>query len=398
MPGRIDVTRTARNVTGRALSYRASATGPDGAHISVWPRTFTVAAGGTVGLTVVIRTTKTSGQQVGEVKLVPQHSWDLPTLHLPIAFVPRPADVTLTSPCDAKQIRVGGTTQCTVTATNSTYEDTTVDLATTVNRNLTLVGANDQRVAHNQVKLAGIKPGNPSIAPGTALGYRPLAGLGIKPTPIKDEELINYDVPAFMYGGQRYTRIAVDSNGYVVVGGGDVGTDNNCCLPAIPDKARPNNVLAPFWTDLDGEGAPGVSVARVTEANKVWVVVQWQVNVFGTTSERHFQLWIGTGDEQNIVFTYDPKGLPAKPGDLKFVIGAENVIGSAGATLPANTLPTQDLKVTSTTGAPGGKFSYRVTVRGAKAGGGMLTTTMRTPTMPGVTELVTPVRVRWARP
>jgi hypothetical protein len=332
------------------------------------------------------------------VRLVPQQSWDLPTLRLPVAFVPRPADVTLTSACDRKQITVGATTRCTVTATNATYEDTTVDLATVSNRNLTLVGANGRPVAHNQVKLPGIKPGNPSLAPGTALGYRALGDLGIKPTPIKDEELVNYDTPAFRYGGQRYTRIGVDSNGYVVVGGGDVGTDNNCCLPAIPDKARPNNVLAPFWTDLDGDGAPGVSVARVNQGDRVWVVVQWQVNVFGTKSERHFQLWIGTGDEQTIAFAYDPKALPAKPGSLKLVVGAENVIGSAGATLPANTLPTRDLKVTSTTGAPGGTFSYRLTARGARVGDGTLTTTMRTPTVPGVTELVTPVRVRAGRP
>jgi subtilisin family serine protease len=398
MPGRIDVTRTARNVSGRQLTYEASVTAPGGAQISVWPRTFTVAPGGTVRFTVVIRTSKTSGRQVGQVRLVPQHSGDLPTVHLPVAFVPRPADVTLTNVCGDKQIRVGATTRCTVTATNATYEDTTVDLASVTNRNLALVGANGQPVTHNQVKLAGIKPGNPSIAPGTALGYRSLRDLGIKPTPIKDEELINYDVPAFMYGGQRYTRIGVDSNGYVVVGGGDVATDNNCCLPAIPDKAKPNNVLAPFWTDLDGDGAPGVLVAKVTEGNRVWTAVQWQVNVFGTKSERHFQLWIGSGDEQTIAFAYDPKALPAKPGDLKFVVGAENVIGSAGATLPANTLPTQDLKVTSTTGAPGGRFSYEFTVRGARAGGGTITTTMRTPTMPGVSELVTPVRVRRARP
>ena len=34
--------------------------------------------------------------------------------------------------------------------------------------------------------------------------------------------------------------------------------DNNCCnLPTGPSPAPPNNVLAPFWTDLDGTGADG---------------------------------------------------------------------------------------------------------------------------------------------
>ena len=68
-------------------------------------------------------------------------------------------------------------------------------------------------------------------------------------------------MPAFVYDGGTYTSIGVDSNGYVVVGGGDA-EDNNCCQPVIPDTARPNNVLAPFWTDLDGTGAPGILRAR----------------------------------------------------------------------------------------------------------------------------------------
>ena len=68
-----------------------------------------------------------------------------------------------------------------------------------------------------------------------------------------------------MFAGQEWTRIGVDSNGYLVVGGGS-SEDNNCCnLPAGPDPARPNNVLAPFWTDLDGTGAPGILATVLSE-------------------------------------------------------------------------------------------------------------------------------------
>ena len=55
-----------------------------------------------------------------------------------------------------------------------------------------------------------------------------------------------------------YGTIGVNSNGYLVAGGG-TAEDNNCCnVPGGPSPERPNDVLAPFWTDLDGSDAPGI--------------------------------------------------------------------------------------------------------------------------------------------
>ena len=58
--------------------------------------------------------------------------------------------------------------------------------------------------------------------------------------------------------------------------------DNNCCQPVIPDPARPNNVLAPFWTDLDGTAAEGIRLALIEDQDTgdAWIVVEWQVNVY----------------------------------------------------------------------------------------------------------------------
>ena len=50
---------------------------------------------------------------------------------------------------------------------------------------------------------------------------------------IGDETIANFNVPAFLYGGDTYTRIGVDSNGYIVVGGG-TSADNDCCTPDVP--------------------------------------------------------------------------------------------------------------------------------------------------------------------
>ena len=86
-------------------------------------------------------------------------------------------------------------------------------------------------------------------------------------------------------------------------------------------------MLAPFWTDLDGTGAPGIFAAILTDGVDTWLVIEWQVNVFGTTSNRHFQVWIGVNGMQDISFTYDPAALPADPNGQAFLVGAENEIG-----------------------------------------------------------------------
>jgi hypothetical protein len=138
-------------------------------------------------------------------------------------------------------------------------------------------------------------------------------------------------------------------NGYLIVGGGSVGDgDNSCCNPALPSTVRPNNILAPFWTDLDGTGAPGVHLNVLTDGVSDWLVVEWRVNVFGTSSLRMFQVWIGVNGVQDVVFAYDPSALPGNPNGQDLFVGAESIDGSRGATLGARVLPTQDLPVTST--------------------------------------------------
>ena len=117
------------------------------------------------------------------------------------------------------------------------------------------------------------------------------------------------------------------------------------------------------------------------------------MHVWGTASNRHFQVWIGTNGTQDITYAYDPGALPADPG-LPLTVGAENVNGGGGQQLPAGVLPTGDLRVTSSAPAPGGSVSYRVTVRGLFPGTGTVTTTMTTPAVPGTTVVTSQVTVR----
>jgi hypothetical protein len=164
------------------------------------------------------------------------------------------------------------------------------------------------------------------IAPGISpAGYIPLDQLGVAPIRIGDEEIINLDVPSFLFNGLTLTRIGIDSNGYLIVDGGDpLGGDNNCCNLEF-GPARPNGILAPFWTDLDGGGVPGIFTADVTDGVNSWRVVEWRVN---------------------ISYTYDPATL-APPFGQPFLIGVENMDGSSFASIPLGTVPSGDLVVTS---------------------------------------------------
>ena len=230
----------------------------------------------------------------------------------------------------------------------------------------------------------------PSVDPGVLFGYIPLDEFQVTPNPIGDEEIINYDVPAFVYGGQTYTAIGVDSNGYVIAGGG-TAEDNECCnLPGGPDPARPNNMLAPFWTDLDGTEAEGIFAVVLTDGVNSWIVIEFRLNVFGTTDLRVFQTWIGIDGTEDITYAYDPTNLPADPNGQPFLVGAENILGQGDMEA---VLPTEDLRVTSTAPVPGASVTYVVDVRGIELGVGVVTTEMTSPDVPGTTIVTSEVQV-----
>ncbi|MDG4828041.1 S8 family serine peptidase [Solwaraspora sp. WMMD1047] len=399
MPGKLTTVRTATNVTNRTQSYRVSASAPAKSKITVSPSSFSLAPGRSVNLKITISSTAPTAQVFGEVKLDATRA-GLPTLHLPVAFVPQQGDVALTSSCGPAQITWFGKSTCTVTATNNSFGDATVDLKSTANLHLLVSGVNGARktspwtVEKKDVALAGAQPGDPSLSPGTIAGYLPLAAFGIAPEAVADETILNYDVPGFVYGGQTYTSVGVTSNGYLVVGGG-TSQDVEYDPPAIPDPSRPNNVLAPFWTDLNGTGAQGIRIGTLTDGVDTWLVVEWNVFVYGTTSNRTFQVWIGVNGTEDIAYAYNPAALPALPAAQATVVGAENVNGTGGDQLPAGTAPTQDLRVTSSDPVPGASVSYTVQVTGVLPGTGVLATSMDADTVPGTTQVSSNVEVRF---
>jgi subtilisin family serine protease len=401
MPGQLTVIRTVKNVSGARQTYDVRTKAPAKTIITVLPSRFTLNAGQSTQLSIIILSdAPANGQYFGEVQLKPK-TQGLPALHLPVAFVTKQGDVSLTSSCSPTSIAVQQTSTCTITATNNSFTNTTANLKSIADINVLIASANGATVVNpllavkNNVALPGAQPGTPSIAPdpGNVIGYIPLDAFGgTLVAPIGDEQFINLNVPAYKYNGLTYTSVGVDSNGYIVPGGG-TSEDNNCCnLTQIPDPARPNNILAPFWTDLDGTGAPGILANVLTDGVASWLVVEWRVNDFGTLNQRVFQTWIGVDGTQDIQFAYKFSTFGSLPSGQDLLIGAENISGTGGQGVK-NTLPTADLRVTSTDPVPGASVSYTVTVRGLIRGNGNLISWMDTPLVPGTTIVKTPITV-----
>jgi hypothetical protein len=404
MPGSITVVRTARNVSGAPYQFETHTTAPDGARISVTPNTGTIPTGGSQELRITVTSTGT-GQQFGEVRVL---SPDAPALHLPVAWFNQQGDVSLTQSCSSATISVGGTTNCTVTAQNHSLTDAAVTSTSMVSDGLRIadatgadVGPANRRATVGPLVLDGAKDAVPAIASGASPGggYLPLDTFGFTPNPIGDEQALNFNTPPYLFGGTTYTRIGVDSNGYISIGGAASAQDISSHPQHFPDPKPPNGVLAPYWTDLDGTGADGVTVAALTDGVHHWIVVQWQVHLFADSSAsgaRAFQVWIGDDPGvEDLSYAYDVSALQDAPAGFGLTVGAENLSGTAGAQITGP--PTGDLVVTTTPPQPGGSLTYSMDITGLSSGAESLTTSMNSDLVLGRTTVTTPIEVDQAQ-
>lgn len=375
MPGQITTTRTAHNVTGVAQTIKISAT----AHITVTPSTITLSPWGNATFTVKIDGQKQAdGQYFGQITLDPVKAGYRNAV-LPVAWDKHPGDVTLENSCNAPlnsfvaqqlTINKGETAECSVTATNYANTDANVQLRVKALKNGRVIIKN--WTAGNKKNNGFIWNGqlSPALAPeinsidSPGYGYLSLPGLGVTPeSGFGDEDALLYSgVPAFTYGDEIYDTLLINPNGYVVVNSDGSSADNNCCSPAMPDPAKPNNVLAPYWTDLDPSSGGDIYFAELDFGGGVkYLVVEWhQVPVYGTSNERTFQLWIAeatTSEDISFEYCVSPNGA-SYPSDGcsdtssqqlgagapdGLIVGAENRDGTSAATIgPIDTQPYND--------------------------------------------------------
>jgi hypothetical protein len=205
-----------------------------------------------------------------------------------------------------------------------------------------------------------------------------------------DETIANFHTPAFSFGSETYSRIGVTSDGYLVIGGGG-SSDLDFVPQTFPDPNAPNNVLAPFWTDLNPGAAGAVRIATLSDGVDTWLVVDWDgVPTFGTSEFQSFEVWVQTTAE-GITYSYGTVSGTGAPDGLN--VGAENRDGSSGVNL--GSVPAAGNEFAITAGAPtaGGSVTVTYDVLGRKRGTFTLVASLETDITPGSTTVPVSVRV-----
>ncbi len=389
MPGLATTSRSFTNVSGTQQPLRVTATSSPGTSIDVEPKTVTVGAGETATIDITIDATGVlNGQYFGQITL-DSNKPGYNDAVLPVAFRKGQGQASLVQSCTPSTIAQGAHSDCIVEAQNLS--------AVPAQSSLTVEGPQNGQLTIENVSAPGVSMGpggngftwngtlTPALAPtidslqvpanpASPSGYVPLSLFGIVPVAgMGDESIANFNVPAFRFGGETYTRIGFTSNGYSVVGGG-AQADVLFVPQTLPNPARPNNVLAPYWTDLHlGQAGSAFRVGTLTDGVDTWIVADWVVSLFGAPAQlRTFQIWIRIGATEDITFTYGPSMGAGTTDGLN--IGAENRDGTSGKNL--FTPPSQgsfpaansDLRVITSPPTPGGKVTITYDAFGRNAG------------------------------
>ncbi|HYI62368.1 MAG TPA: Ig-like domain-containing protein [Acidimicrobiales bacterium] len=319
-------------------------------------------------------------------------------------------DVTIQSlGCSPSSVAHGAQTTCSFQARNTTTTATTVDLSATGDAELAVTGATLGASTSGGTATAEDAPLPPASsspiqvnAGATFAGYYPLQtpGLAIPPTPIQDDQMFNITTQPFRWSGGVYVGLGVSANGYIVVGGADTAKDATATPQDVPNAGRPDNVLAPFWTDLTPAGGGALRLATVAPTGEgfspcnrpYFIVVQWEMFEYGTDTMRKAQLWIQADDPEcatdtapaeTIYFTYDHSTMttpPARP----FRIAAENSTGTVGGMRPVGELPSGNFRVTSSGATqPGSPVTWDVVATGTAGGTGTIAATVASSLIPG---------------
>ena len=163
----------------------------------------------------------------------------------------------------------------------------------------------------------------------------------------------------------------------MVVGGGS-SEDVTYIPQTLPDPARPNNVLAPYWTDLNPAQGGEVRVGTVSDGTTEWLVVDYAGVPTYDGGPNTFQVWIQLGDSEGIWYSYDALSAPAADG---LTVGAENRDGTSGASVAGT--PSGEYVVTTAPPTAGGSTSFTYTAKGLRPGTGTLTATLQSPVIRG---------------
>jgi hypothetical protein len=399
MSGELSTTRTAINVSGVDQTLRISIQQPASGTISVTAKNkdLKVKAGDAVTFTITISAPfAANGQYFGRITLTPGSG---NAVTIPVAFNKHQGAVSLTQTCSPATVPALTPTHCTATATNLVGTAASVNLSVQTQQSLLFqnvsgaTSSSPHAISWSGSLSPALAPQVTSIAQSNntpAGGYLPLSLFGIAPVAgVGDDTVTNFNVPTFMYGSEPYTRIGVGSNGYLIVGGATAAADVTPIPQHFPNAARPNNVIAPFWTDLNPPAGGAVRVGELTDGVHRWIVVDWHsVKDFGDAQTNTFEIWLQEGSapaSEQISINYGSVGT----GDAGSGVnaGAENRDGTSGQNIPMSpSLSGTNWMVTLSGPIPGGHQTLQYDLASDQAGTFTSTASMTSNLTSGVTQ------------
>lgn len=360
-------TRSLTNVTKHTIHVNLSMNNDNDVNFSISPSSLKIKQGETASFTVSADTYIASGWNFAEVDI--ERKGDGPDLHMPIAVM---AAVSTNPQVFTKTVNKA-------TATNGeslTYEISIVNGQLT--GPITLSDVLPEGIDYTPGSVTGVVSNGTTSSPfsenggeltwsgeldasGMALvdsefGYLPMS-LFVAPFDLPancDDGGFALNVAPFIYNGESYSQVILSVNGTLEAGtaSGAAASASNVMLP---NNSAPNNILAPWWTDLNLCGGGNWYVAGLTDGVNNYTIYEWEnVPLFGDTATRAtFQIWVIDGTD-NIFFVYDNV-----PGGIA-TIGVENASGTTGDTRYFNgdtTAPSPNATFLSTS-TPGGSATF----------------------------------------
>jgi len=199
-----------------------------------------------------------------------------------------------------------------------------------------------------------LDPGNLAVVPSLApFGYVPLS-LFVPPFALPgncDDGAFGLTVPAFTFNETTYTSVIWSVNGTLEAGTAS-GVATSFANQNLPDAAPPNNLIAPFWRDLNLCAGGNWYVANLSAGPNTYTVYEWtDVPHFGSTDAATFQIWIQRAGGPGIWYVYNRMD----NADSEGTVGVEDSVGVLGDSYfydGAGTAPAVgvDLEVVSTAG------------------------------------------------
>jgi hypothetical protein len=376
LAGELSVQRTLKSVASKARTYQVKVSSPSDLDVSVSTKKFTLGRNGSRTLSITV-----DGRDVpqGETRFATiTFKSGNRTFTFPVTIVRGQGPVAVDKTCAPEPVVKNGTVSCTVTLTNNSTSEATVHLRDPLPNSLDLKGASvvGGSASGNTVRFNGTiaarQPSEVTVVDGTGAtpggGYLPLSTFGVTPIAgVGDETISNFNVPEFQLAGNSYTSIGMVSNGYAVLGGG-TGADVDFINQNMPDPTPPNDVIAPFWTDLNPASGGAMRIGVLTDdvSGDSWLILDWDaVEEFSGAAADSFQIWIGLATNavpEDVSMTYGPVG----GGDGGFVtVGAENADGSRGSSWFVDGAPAANAPADGTelrvNGTPGVTTSHVVT-------------------------------------